>query len=190
MLRLLLIALPLLLNACLANPDQNPGDGGLTGDGGTGTASLQGSLAFNVTSANEVHLSAQNGDATGFGFVLTDTALSCGQLQALDGGAPPVAYHQVFGGVGCVDGCATPGPGTYPVGAAGSAQQLVGFVFVGQRYPDAGATGPDATAQSGSITLTDSSTDALSGNFQVTVLDPNTGLQTTLQGTFDTTYCP
>ena len=157
------------------------------GDGGT-SGSLAGAQAFAVTSGSQIHLGGASG-AQGYGFVLSNSGLSCAGLQALDGGHPAVGYTYVLGEVlRAQGGLAAPTPGTYRIGGASSVTELVGALSVADHRAD-GTFSAARAAQSGTITLTSASDTELSGSFQAIVPDAN-GAQSALTGTFDVSFCP
>ena len=157
-----------------------PGDAGIGG--------LSGDLGFQVTTAVEVHSVDEFGFVVGYGFALSNLGLSCGQLEALDGGTPSGPYLEVLGGVACASGCGPPVPGTYTVETAGAASQEIGFVHLTQAV-DGGIPG-GLDAQSGSISFSYATTGQLAGAFDVMFNDPTTNMPSELQGTFNVLYCP
>ena len=178
----------LLLAGCQLGPVIPSDDAGLPGDGGAGTGSLQGPLAFPVHGAFELH-NTPGGQLTGFSFVLVEHALSCSELEALDGGSVPQSYRQIYAGVLANQANDGPPPGTYQVltnfPAGGGYAAFVSWTDI---YGDGGQSGP-FQATDGSVTLATSGPYEVSGSFNATVPDAN-GQSTNLSGIFDAPYCP
>jgi hypothetical protein len=179
----------LLLAGCQFAPLPPTADAGSGSDGGSGSGSLQGPLAFDVHGAFEQKFVTSQGQLLGYTFVLVDHDLGCAQLHALDGGPVPGAFHQVYAGVYAQQANSGPPPGTYqvltnfPPGGGYAA-----FVSWYDFYGDGGNAGP-FVATDGSITLTTSGDSELAGNFSATVPDAN-GQATNLTGAFDALACP